>query len=777
METYSQQQTEELRAGEEEMRQNMEELAATQEKQQQLTSQLQQAQAESQAQFHAINAAYAFIEFDVEGNIINANAIFLTTMGYSLAEIKGRHHRLFVAQEYAQSLAYQEFWTNLRNGKINTTQFPRVTKNGNTVWLEASYSPVMNEDGEVIKVIKLGKDITEQKEIEVRNQQQLEEIRANEEELRQNMEELVATQEKQYQLTSQLQKAQAENQAQFRAINAAYAFIEFDVEGYVLNANPIFLETMGYALTEIQGRHHRLFVPQAHTQTADYQDFWSDLRNGRTRTAVYQRVTHKGSIVWLDACYTPVFDENGKVIKIIKLAKNVTDFTQALKATANFLEEIKNGNFEAIFELSTNQLQGDIAQIAQANLSLRDTLKKIMAETNRVVRLAGSEGKLSERLQIDKQQGAWQELIDALNQLLQNIAEPVLDMQEVITSLSIGDLTTAYVGKAKGDMASMGKALNIAIQSLNQLVGKIDTNAQTVTQYAQSMAQKAIAMRHSTAETSTAIQQMASGAKDQASRTDEASRLVEQTLTSSLEMHKKADTINQSAENNGRNCQEGLKAVGSLGRNMHDIADSVGITSNAIEILSNRSEEISRILNLINEIAFQTNLLALNAKIEAARAGDAGRGFGVVADEIGKLADDARRSTVDIDKLIKDVQKDISTTSKAIDKMKISVQSGEEGTTNTTKIFQEINASGQETLQLSQAIVASALGQKEAINAVVKNIEKIVVVAEETASGTQQVANSAREMDKAMLETSQNAEQLQQIAEELKKQVGQFKSL
>jgi methyl-accepting chemotaxis protein len=776
MRLRNQQQVEELRATEEEMRQNMEELQATQERQYQLSQQLQKSQAEIQAQFNAINGAYAFIEFDPQGNILQANDIFLQTMGYTLPEIQGKHHRIFVSAAYSQSFEYQNFWEQLRAGKAQISFFERINKTGELIWLDASYAPVFDEAGIVTKVIKLAKDVTLQKTLEARNQQQLEELRATEEEMRQNMEELQATQERQHQLTLQLQKAQSESDAQLRAINASYAFIEFDIDGYVLSANPIFLETMGYLMSEIQGRHHKIFVTQEYAQTNEYQEFWNDLRNGRTRTALYQRIARNGTTVWLEASYSPVLDEEGKVLKVIKLAKNVTNFTQALKATANFLQELKNGNFEAILDLPTHQMQGEIAQMADANIALRDTLRTILAEINRVVRLAGKEGKLSERLQVTQQKGAWQEVTNSLNDLLKNIAEPIWEMQEVITRLSMGDLTTTYTGKAQGDIADMAKALNVAIQSLNQLVGKINQNAQTVAQYAQKLTEKATAMRYTTADASTAIQQMADGAQDQASRTDEASRLVEKTLSASLLVHQKADTINQTAEKNGKICQDGLQSVGQLTRNMRDIADSVSITNNAIEVLTNRSEEISRILNLINEIAFQTNLLALNAKIEAARAGDAGRGFGVVADEIGKLADDARRSTVDIDKLIKDVQKDINTSGKAIDKMKQSVQSGEEATANTTKIFEEINVSGQTTLTLSQTIVTSALEQKESIGAVVKNIEKIVVVAEQTASGTQEVANSAREMDKAMLETSQTSEQLLQIAEELKKQVGQFKS-
>jgi methyl-accepting chemotaxis protein len=190
---------------------------------------------------------------------------------------------------------------------------------------------------------------------------------------------------------------------------------------------------------------------------------------------------------------------------------------------------------------------------------------------------------------------------------------------------------------------------------------------------------------------------------------------------------------------------------------MHEITRSADTTSTSIDVLTNRSEEISRTLNVITDIASQTNLLALNAAIEAARAGDAGRGFAVVADEIRKLAEDSRRSAVEIERVVKDVQKDTAGATKAIDKMKTNVENGTKATREAEAVFESINTSSVETLQLSKQVLTATKEQQNSIHVVVKNIEKIVVVAEETASGTQEVPSSSRELNKSMNEVSTRA--------------------
>lgn len=149
----SQEMTEQMRAQEEEMRQNMEELQATQEE-------MTRGQSESEGTMRIINDALLVIEFDPEGNVIKANQNFLQTMGYKQEEIAGEHHRLFVTKDERGSEAYRNFWKDIGNGRTNKGEYKRITKRGEEVWLKASYAPIKDKSGNVIRVMKVATDIT-----------------------------------------------------------------------------------------------------------------------------------------------------------------------------------------------------------------------------------------------------------------------------------------------------------------------------------------------------------------------------------------------------------------------------------------------------------------------------------------------------------------------------------------------------------------------------------------------------------------------------------------
>ena len=113
-------------------------------------------------QVEAINRGQASIMFDMDGNILEANENFLAVMGYTMAELKGNHHRLFVKEEFANSREYSEFWSNLRKGDFFVGKVSRVTKAGTEVFLQASYNPILDSDGVPYKIVKFASDITEQ---------------------------------------------------------------------------------------------------------------------------------------------------------------------------------------------------------------------------------------------------------------------------------------------------------------------------------------------------------------------------------------------------------------------------------------------------------------------------------------------------------------------------------------------------------------------------------------------------------------------------------------
>ncbi len=722
----AQSQGEMMKAQEEELRQNMEEMSATQEE-------MRRKDVQMTGQLNAINASYAYIEFDQGGHVLTANDLFLQLMGYTLEEIMGKHHRIFVDNDYARTPQYGEFWRQLNAGQAQQGEFKRIQRGGREVWLVAAYTPVFNDAGEIVKIIKLASDVTAQK------------------------------------------MQSADYQGQINAVGKSNAVIEFNLDGTVLTANKNFLRCVGYSLEEIKGQHHRLFVDAAYAGSAEYRAFWEKLRRGEYDAATYRRLGKNGKEVFIQATYNPILDLNGKPFKVVKFATDVTGFTVGFQAANQFIDDLKKGNLGATMQLNGVKLEGDIAKVNRDLEDLRDTIKGIVTEVNRVVNLAGTEGQLRERLKLAGVDGAWKDLGESLNQLLKSISEPVLEINRIVTAMSMGDLTQTFSMRATGDLSDLSNALNIAIRNLNKLIRGIEENAFTVASSSAQMLERAESMKKSTTEVAAAITQMAEGAQEQALRTDESSKLVEDILRSSNDMGGKADIITKAAEKGQNSCNDGLRIIRAVVENMHEINRSADTTSTSIDVLTNRSEEISRTLNVITDIASQTNLLALNAAIEAARAGDAGRGFAVVADEIRKLAEDSRRSAVEIERVVKDVQKDTAGATKAIDKMKTNVESGTKATKEAENVFESIHASSMETLQLSRQVLSATGEQQSSIGVVVKNIEKIVVVAEETASGTQEVASSSRELNKSMDEVALTGKNLAKVADQLKGNVSQFK--
>jgi len=118
--------------------------------------------ADSAGQLSAIDKAQAVIEFNLDGIILNANPNFLGAVGYTLDEIKGRHHRIFADPAYAASVEYAEFWRKLGRGEYDAGQYKRLGKGGKVIWIEASYNPIMDMNGKPFKVVKYATDITAQ---------------------------------------------------------------------------------------------------------------------------------------------------------------------------------------------------------------------------------------------------------------------------------------------------------------------------------------------------------------------------------------------------------------------------------------------------------------------------------------------------------------------------------------------------------------------------------------------------------------------------------------
>ena len=237
------------------------------------------------SRMEAINRSNAIIYFDLNGKILGVNAIFLQAMGYGVEDheqVIGKHHSIFVCEDYARSLEYEKFWDILRSGKYYSGEFERRKKDGSLINLQATYNPIFDESGTITKVMKVATDIT-----------------------------LIVDSKK-----------------QIDAINRSTATITFDMNGYILDANGMFLETMGYKSNEknqVIGKHHSIFVNYEYSKSEEYIKFWKNLNNGKFLEGTFERRKVDGSTIYLQATYNPVFDSKGNVTNIIKIATDVTE--------------------------------------------------------------------------------------------------------------------------------------------------------------------------------------------------------------------------------------------------------------------------------------------------------------------------------------------------------------------------------------------------------------------------------------------------------------------
>ncbi len=237
---------------------------------------------EMAGQLAAVDKSRGSIEISLDGTILTANNNFLKLMGYSLDEIKGAHHSMFVDSGYRESTEYHSFLKKLGQAECYTALCKRISIVGKELWLQASYNPIMDANGKPYKVIKYVTDVTEQK------------------------------------------KLAAHFESQSLAINNSLAVIEFSLDGIIITANDNFLNILGYSQDEIRGKHHRILVDPVSCESPEYRLFWEKLSRGEYAAGQYKRIGKDGKGLVLQASYNPVMDANGQPCKVVKFAQDIS---------------------------------------------------------------------------------------------------------------------------------------------------------------------------------------------------------------------------------------------------------------------------------------------------------------------------------------------------------------------------------------------------------------------------------------------------------------------
>lgn len=362
---------------------------------------------ELQWQLDSINRNVAEIRFRPDGSVIYASNIFLEMLGYKLEEIAGQHHRIFCEKNYASTADYSRFWQKLADGHPQSGLFRRLRKDGNLVLIEATYIPVQNQDGKVIEIIKICSDVTQ----------------------REN--ELLSL------------------RAVHAAISRSMAEIEFTPNGDILHANENFLRAMGYRLSDIKGRHHRMFCFDNFYQ--ENTNFWQSLKGGTFFSEQFERKTASGETIYLEATYNPVVDEAGQVVKVLKFATDVSsqkhkadEIRQAAElsfTTAEETSQISVRGMESLassIELSQstlNLINGAVILITQLNAQAKDiekivtTIQGVAEQTNLLALNAAIEA-----ARAGEMGRGFAVVADEVRQLAARTSSATVEIQNVVTA-------------------------------------------------------------------------------------------------------------------------------------------------------------------------------------------------------------------------------------------------------------------------------------------------------------------------------------------------------
>ncbi len=500
------------------------------------------------SQLSAIRQIMAVIEFDLRGNILDANDNFLTAVGYQKHAVVGQHHKMFVSAEIQQSPEYAQFWQQLAQGKTQAGIYQRVAANGKALWLQASYNPIYDLNGQPYKIVKYAVDVTEQ-----------------------HLRDL-------------------DNQGQMTAIQRSLGTIEFSLDGHITKVNDNFLQVVGYQASELIGQHHRMFMPANEKNASEYQHFWQRLGRGEFIQGVFKRMNKHGQDIWLQASYNPILDDNGKPTKVVKFATDITQqkraetgLIEAVLSTEQLLEAAQNGDMTARIDLQgkTDQvlnlsrgINRLMQRMSEILIQVKDAATTINSASNEI-----STGNIDLSTRTERQAHSLQETASSMSQLAGTVKQNAENAKQANQMAEAASKVAERGGEVVNQVVDTMTAISASAHKIEDIISVID----------------GIAFQTNILALNAAVEAARAGeqGKGFAVVADEVRNLAQRSASAAKEIkHLITDSVSKTTE--------GTQLVESAGQTMAEIVQSVKHVSDIISEISIASIEQTSGIDSVN---------------------------------------------------------------------------------------------------------------------------------------------------------------------------------